>query len=200
MRLLLIRHAEPDPRPDWGGDPPLSATGRAQAACLAEALRDSALERVLCSAMKRAAETARPLAAAVGAPLVVEPELKEIEMGTLWRWGHEEQREWERVEGEWREGRTHVCLPEGESLDEVAVRVRPVVARHIGDREVGDIAIVAHGVTNNVILTTLCPHMLSSLGKDLAISHTGIWELEGSGSTFRILRRNDTRHLATVRD
>jgi broad specificity phosphatase PhoE len=195
MRLLLIRHAEPDPSSDWRGDPPLTATGRAQATRLAEALRDSALDRVVCSAMKRAAETARPLAAAVGAPLVVEPELKEIEMGKLWRWGPEEQREWERVEAEWREGRTHVCLPEGESLDEVAVRVRPVVARHVADGEGGDIAIVAHGVTNNVILTMLRPDLLSVLGKDLAINHTGIWELEGSGSTFRILRRNDTRHL-----
>ncbi len=195
MRLLLIRHAQPDPSPDWRGDPPLSASGRAQAACLAEALKDSALDRVLCSAMKRAAETARPLAAAVGAPLVVEPELREIEMGTLWRWGPEEHREWDRVVAEWREGRTHVCLPEGESLDEVAMRVRPVVARHIADRQVGDIAIVAHGVTNSVILTTLCPDLLSSLGNYLPIDYTGIWELEGSGSAFHILRRNDTRHL-----
>ncbi len=195
MRLLLIRHAEPNPHLDWGGDPPLSATGRAQAACLAEALRDSALDRVLCSAMQRSAETARPLAAAVGAPLVVEPELREIEMGRLWRWGPEEQREWEQIVAEWREGRTHVCLPEGESLDEVAVRVRPVVARHVADREAGDIAIVAHGVVNNVILTMLRPDLLSALGRDLPIDYAGIWELEGSGSAFRVLRRNDTRHL-----
>jgi broad specificity phosphatase PhoE len=200
MRLLLIRHAEPDPSPDWRGDPPLNATGRAQAEHLAEALRDSALDRVVCSALQRAVETARPLAAAVGAPLVVEPELKEIEMGTLWRWGPEQQREWGRVVAQWGAGRTDVRLPEGESLDEVAVRVRPVVARHVADGGGGDIAIVAHGVVNNVILTTLCPELLSSLGKDLGISHTGIWELEGSGSTFHTLRRNDTRHLAALRD
>jgi probable phosphoglycerate mutase len=195
MRLLLIRHAEPDVYLDPGCDPPLNATGRAQAACLAEALKDSALDRVLCSAMKRSAETARPLAAAVGAPLVVEPELREIEMGRLWRWGPEDHREWDRVVAQWGEGRTDVCLPEGESLDEVAVRVRPVVARHVADGDGGDIAIVAHGVVNNVILTTLCPGLLSSLGNYLPIDHTGIWELEGSESTFRILRRNDTRHL-----
>lgn len=195
MRLLLIRHAEPDSEADWGRDPPLTAAGRAQAERLAEALRDSALDRVVCSAMKRAAETARPLAAAVGAPLVVEPELREIDMGTLWRSGPEEEREWEQIVAQWRKGHTHVRLPEGESPDDVALRVRPVVARHVGDREVGGIAIVAHGIANRVILTLLCPHLLSDLGEQFPIDHTGIWELERSGSAYHILRRNDTRHL-----
>jgi broad specificity phosphatase PhoE len=195
MRLLLIRHAEPDSETDWGRDPPLTAAGRAQAERLAQALKDSTLERVVCSALQRAAETARPLAAAVGAPLVVEPELREMEMGRLWRSGPEERREWEQIVAQWREGRTHVRLPEGESPDEVAARVGPVVARHVGDREVGDIAIVAHGMANRVMLTLLCPHLLSDLGEHLPIDHTGIWELEGSASTFRILRRNDTSHL-----
>ncbi len=194
--MLLIRHAEPETDLSSGNNPPLSEAGRTQAARLAEALGDSALDRVVCSSMERAAETARPLAEAVGAPLVVEPELREIGLGRLWPWGHEEQRQWSQLVAHWQAGRTDVGPPEGESLDDVAGRVWPIVARHVTDEEAGTLAIVAHGVVNNVILTLLCPDLRADMGMRLEIDHTGIWEVEGSGSTFRVLRRNDTSHLA----
>jgi len=58
VKLLLVRHAEPDtahgPRPD----PPLSALGRAQAAALARWLADDGLAAVYTSPLLRARETA----------------------------------------------------------------------------------------------------------------------------------------------
>jgi broad specificity phosphatase PhoE len=58
VKLLLIRHAEPDtehgPRPD----PPLSALGRAQASALAAWLAEDGLAAVYASPLLRARETA----------------------------------------------------------------------------------------------------------------------------------------------
>jgi broad specificity phosphatase PhoE len=63
VKLLLIRHAEPDtehgPRPD----PPLSAAGREQAAALAAWLSGEDLAAVYTSPLRRARETAAFLAA-----------------------------------------------------------------------------------------------------------------------------------------
>jgi broad specificity phosphatase PhoE len=88
-----------------------------------------------------------------------------------------------------------VVPPQGESLDQVATRVWPVVAGHVGDGVGGNFAIVAHGMVNRVILTLLRPDLLPTLGRALRTSDAGMWELEISGSTCRILRRDDTRHL-----
>jgi probable phosphoglycerate mutase len=64
VKLLLVRHAEPDtgtgPRPD----PPLSARGRAQASALARWLAGDALDAVYTSPLRRAGETAAYLTSA----------------------------------------------------------------------------------------------------------------------------------------
>lgn len=75
MRLLIIRHAQPEPLSAASPDEqrPLDAAGRQQAACLAQALRGQKLDRVICSTMQRAVETATPLARTLGVPLVREP-------------------------------------------------------------------------------------------------------------------------------
>jgi 2,3-bisphosphoglycerate-dependent phosphoglycerate mutase len=58
VKLLLVRHAEPDtehgPRPD----PPLSALGRGQASALARWLAEDRLDAVYTSPLQRARETA----------------------------------------------------------------------------------------------------------------------------------------------
>lgn len=58
MKLLLIRHAEPDTEDGPRPDPPLSADGRAQAAALAGWLSGEPLAAVYTSPLLRARETA----------------------------------------------------------------------------------------------------------------------------------------------
>ncbi|MER3452899.1 MAG: histidine phosphatase family protein [Chloroflexota bacterium] len=68
MELLLVRHAEPERVPEGIGpaDPGLTPAGRAQAAALAEWLRDEEIDRVVTSPLRRAVETAAPVAAVHG--------------------------------------------------------------------------------------------------------------------------------------
>jgi probable phosphoglycerate mutase len=58
VKLLLVRHAEPDTEPGPRPDPPLSARGRAQASALAQWLAGDQLDAVYTSPLRRAEETA----------------------------------------------------------------------------------------------------------------------------------------------
>src|SRR5262245_37976304 len=76
VELLLIRHALPlrvENRDGTPADPPLSAEGRLQAERLAAWLTDDKIDAVYTSPLRRARETAEPLAGALGLRARVEP-------------------------------------------------------------------------------------------------------------------------------
>ena len=81
MELILVRHGLPVRIDDASGpaDPELSDEGRAQAARLADWLRRDAIDAVYVSPMRRAIQTAEPLADAVGVDPVVDDELAEFD-------------------------------------------------------------------------------------------------------------------------
>jgi probable phosphoglycerate mutase len=82
MDLLLIRHALPERRETRDGspaDPPLSRRGRAQAEALVRWLEGERIDRLVASPLRRARETAEPLARARGLEVVVEPRVAEFD-------------------------------------------------------------------------------------------------------------------------
>jgi probable phosphoglycerate mutase len=82
VELLLIRHARPlrvEKADGSPADPPLSDTGHAQAARLAAWLGAEKLHAVYTSPMRRARETAAPLAEALGVSARVEPGVVELD-------------------------------------------------------------------------------------------------------------------------
>ncbi len=112
--LLLARHGETDwnVAGRWQGhtDVPLNATGRAQAAALAERLRREGIEAVAASDLSRARHTAEIVAGALGVPLArVDPDLREQRYG-------------------WFEGLT---------LAECEARYPAEWARYVADRQAG---------------------------------------------------------------
>jgi len=83
MELVLVRHAEPlrvdQGRADGPADPGLTARGVEQAERLARWLQPEAPDAVLTSPLRRAVETAAPLAAALGAAATVVPAVAEYD-------------------------------------------------------------------------------------------------------------------------
>ena len=83
MELVLVRHALPvriDATHDGTpADPGLAQRGFEQAARLPAALDGEAIDAVYSSPARRALETAAPLAAALGAQVVVEPGIAEFD-------------------------------------------------------------------------------------------------------------------------
>jgi probable phosphoglycerate mutase len=81
VELLIIRHGLPVRIDDAGGpaDPELSEQGHQQAARLADWLRHDRIDAIYTSPMRRAVQTAAPLAEAFGHEPVVDDELAEFD-------------------------------------------------------------------------------------------------------------------------
>src|SRR5262249_60844859 len=84
--ILLARHGETDwtreGRFQGHADPPLNEAGRAQAIELAERLASTPFDAVYSSDLARAHETAEILASSHGVPVVADPGLREIDVGS----------------------------------------------------------------------------------------------------------------------
>ena len=82
MQLLLVRHALPlRSEPGQGSDPELSASGIEQANRLPDALARFPITRLVSSPQRRAAQTAQPVADALGLPVDVDERLAEYDYG-----------------------------------------------------------------------------------------------------------------------
>jgi broad specificity phosphatase PhoE len=139
--LLLARHGETDWNHEgrWQGwaDRPLNETGRGQARELAEQLRSTPFDAVYSSDLKRAHETAEIVARPHGVPVVVDPGLREIDIGS---WSGLTRAE---IDERFPDG----TRPDGETREQHAARVLAAVDR-IARANVGRrVLIVTHGGT-----------------------------------------------------
>lgn len=159
-QLWLIRHGQTDWNIEgrWQGQassaPPLNAAGRAQAQALATQLKGQSCKAIYSSDLLRARETAQLIAVQVGLPVAVDPRLREIHQGV-----------WEGMLGSDIAGQypdelaarqadpLHSRAPGGESVVEVAARVRAVADDIARTYPVGTVLIVAHGLA---LATLIC--------------------------------------------
>ncbi len=137
--LLLVRHAETEWNREgrWQGhaDPPLNETGRAQAHALAEILTGEQVDAIYTSDLRRAAETAEILGAALDRPVTLDSDLREIDVGS---WSGLTRAEVAERYPDWE---TH----DGESTDELQARVIAAVRRIAERHPDGHVLIVTHG-------------------------------------------------------
>lgn len=152
--VYLVRHAEPLGAHLWLGqsDPPLSEGGRAQAETLAAVLRDSAVDALFSSDLRRACETAVPLARELRLVPAFVAGLRERHFGA-WEgltWDEISMRypaEAQAYVDDWM----RVAPPAGESVD--AMRQRVLAAwTEIATAPWTRALIVAHGGTNRILL------------------------------------------------
>ena len=137
--ILLARHGETDWNREnrWQGwaDPPLNGCGRAQAKALAERLRDVSFDAVYSRDLRRAHETALYVAAPHGATVVVDPALREIDVGS---WSGLTQTE---VAERYPTG----IRPDGETREQHGARVVAAVERIARSHPGGRVLVMAHG-------------------------------------------------------
>ncbi len=155
-RVLLLRHAETAAPHLFHGaesDIGLSERGRQQAEAIGPILAAERPVVVVSSAMRRAVETAEPIARACGVELLIEPGLHERRIGKLCGVPYDDQEGlWAETLGRWQSGETGYATEGAESFDAVRDRVMPVWNR-LGDRfEGATYVVVAHGAVIKVIL------------------------------------------------
>jgi probable phosphoglycerate mutase len=144
VELLIIRHGLPVRIDDAPGpaDPELSETGHEQARRVADWLRHEKITAVYTSPMRRARQTAAPLASVLGLEPIVDDEVAEFDRGQHFYVPIEELKAA-------RDPR-YEALMKGESMDEVdPYTFREVVTvaieRIIEANPGGTVAIVCHG-------------------------------------------------------
>jgi 2,3-bisphosphoglycerate-dependent phosphoglycerate mutase len=111
---------------------------------------------VVSSAMRRAVETATPIAAACGVPHTFEPLLHERRVGPLSRKPRSEADSiWNDTITRWLAGETAYAFPGMESFDELRDRVLPAFRRVVEAHPGGRVVVVCHGVVCKVLLLSL---------------------------------------------
>jgi len=179
-RVWLVRHAESaDPSVFHGAesDVGLSPLGERQAAAAAGWFRALNPTAVVSSGMRRARDTAGPIAVRCGVPHLLEPGLHERRVGGLSGTTFSSTSgPWAETVRRWSAGETAFTTPGAESFDDLAVRVLPAFERAAAARPGGRVVVVAHGVVCKVLLLSLLdgwgPRRWGELGRvgNLAVS------------------------------
>ena len=203
MKVYLVRHGETPlnaSRVLQHPDTPLSKRGAAQAERAAKRLAGAGIGRILTSDYARALATAEAIGAATGAPIEIEPLLRERNFGI------HRGRAWDALEIDVF-APDHVP-PDGESAPAFEARVGDAWAavRAAAARVRGPIAVVSHGL---VCRTLTHDHLIPAAGVDVAAArwvNACVTEIEsrsgvgsrieiGSDAEWRITRLACAAHL-----
>jgi broad specificity phosphatase PhoE len=192
----LLRHAESaDPLVFHGAesDVGLSERGRRQAEAVAPVLAAFAPTAVVSSAMRRARDTAGPIARACALPLRVEAALHERRVGAL-RGTPTGPGEgvWPQTLRRWLAGDTDFAPPGAESFDALRARVLPLWERLTQELAGQTVVIVAHGIVCKVLLLSVLPgYAITDWHRLGPIRNVGISELLGEDGSWEAVCLNE---------
>ena len=194
MELLLIRHGLPVRRELDSGtaDPELSEAGHAQARHLAEYLSSEVLHAVYASPLRRAQQTAQPLAESQGVPIAIVDDVAEWDRHSNEYVPIEELKaandpRWQAMlRGEW--------TVHEESPDQFRARVVGAIERLVDEHGGERIAIVCHGGVINGYLSHILG--LSNPQGFFYPNYTSIHRVAAARSGERsVVTINETSHL-----
>lgn len=154
--MWLVRHGQTD----WNlagiyqgqSDIPLNETGIKQASNLAQSLKGKHFDAIYASDLSRARQTAEIIAAQVGAPITIDPRLREIRQGIWEGLSIEEVRK--KYAPDFSRDQEFITVPRAEgaeSLAEVITRMveaaNDIHSRHNGSR----VLLASHGLAVAVL-------------------------------------------------
>jgi broad specificity phosphatase PhoE len=186
LRLYFARHGQTEDNANHvfqgQGGRGLDAYGRAQARRLAARMRSAGLDAIVTSDLERAVETARTVGAACGLEPSLDPDLREVDVGTWTGKSHAQiaqlyPDEW----AGWSEG-FDVRRGGGETYAELAARVERAVGRVAGA-----------GLGTRVLLVSHGGAIKSFVAKLLGLSGSGLRVLAGLGNaSLTVIERDET--------
>ncbi|MFO0879127.1 MAG: histidine phosphatase family protein [Gemmataceae bacterium] len=200
--LVLVRHGataanlkQPYTLQGMRPDSDLAPEGLAQARAVARALAGCGATQVVASPLRRAWQTAQPIAETLQVELVSEPGLVEIDTG-IWT-----GLTWEEIEARWPaesaafhdDAERHGYLG-GENLGQLRDRLLPVVER-LAERHAGQtLVLVSHGV----VIRALLAHWIGiplRYARRLPNDNTGVSRVTVEGKKFKVRTVNQAEHL-----
>jgi probable phosphoglycerate mutase len=197
VELLLIRHGESAqvvPGTEAAHDPPLSPTGRSEAAALASRLSGKVLDSVWSSDLSRAVETADALLGGRDMKLKVNAALREVHLGD-WSGGLFRKKAFERdleflefvATGRWDE------IPGSEGDLAFQSRIRQAVDNCLTVGRPATVAVIAHSGVINTYLASILDSPRSII---FEIANASISLVRCGPHGRRLIETiNDCRHL-----
>lgn len=194
MELIIVRHARPERQEnaehEGPADPPLSELGRRQAETVAEFLADEDIDHVVASSMRRAHETAMPLATRLGLDIELRDDLREVDQHRSVYIPAEEMKPDDPMVAEYLDDPMNIFEGDYEGFrDRVVAGFDDVVATNRGRT----VAVFCHGMVMAVYLQVLWD--LDSPWK-LQPSYCGMIRVTASSNGLRSVRTiNETAHI-----
>jgi broad specificity phosphatase PhoE len=206
--LIVVRHGESTFNRErrWQGqsqDALLSDLGWRQAACVADALAGSSARALFSSDLTRSMQTAVPLAAATGLPIMPDARLREIDAG---RWTNRLTdevllEEADRVAA-WNQSPAHTSLPDGEGLAQAQGRILAFIGSQIPTYAGQTVIVATHGAILQTLMAAAEGIPLEDLWLKTPVANGGIvhmaWEPGPGWGTLRQLGPPSTAHLAPL--
>lgn len=191
-KIYLLRHAQTADVSRFHGsesDIGLSTWGHEQSQHLAELFRDVNIDAVYSSAMRRAIDTATPLAKQKNLGLVQVKELHERSMGELAGACREEFRHiYTTAMDEWSVGNLDFTHPTGESYRQMQARGVPAL-RKIAESHAGEtVVVVSHGMLIRILLASLVKEMGVANLHTIKIDNVAVNELVWDGEMFDAIK------------
>jgi probable phosphoglycerate mutase len=197
VELLVIRHARPvrDEAPEGGSaDPVLAELGHLQAEATADLLIEEGIDHIVASSMKRALQTAEPLADRLGLSIELLDDLRESDhRSRIYVPAEEMERDDPSV--------AHYFDPDADinetifldGYEEFRIRVERGFEHVINTNRSRTVAVFCHGMVTGVYLQIL-------LGIDdplsLLVDYCGITRVAASSTGLRTVRSvNETHHV-----
>jgi alpha-ribazole phosphatase len=202
MKLLITRHGETDfnlaRRYQGQSDIPLNQTGIQQAELIAKRLTGEKIDAVYSSDLSRAADTAKKIASMqMQSPeLQTDPRWRELSFGDWEGLNHEEMNAgWHDLVTTWYADPANTSTPNGETLSQLADRVKSVLDELKNKHNDETIVVVSH---SGAIQALLC----FTLGVDL----NRYWQFRISQASLTVINFyednailnlfNDVSHLS----
>lgn len=202
LQLVFVRHGESEGNRAGAftghSASPLTARGRAQAEAVARALAEDGVSALYASDLRRAVDTAAPLAALAGLELITRRGLRERDMG---EWVGRSFVDIEaNAPDDWRRLRARDMdhrPPGAESHRECAARVSAALDEIVAAHDDGVVVLVSHGVAIHHMLR----HALKVTDERTLfhVENCAVQRLSlGASGTVRVLALNDARHLRAI--
>ncbi|WP_375388031.1 histidine phosphatase family protein [uncultured Amnibacterium sp.] len=185
-RLILVRHGQT--RSNVHGlldtaapGPGLTDLGREQAAALVQVLAGEAIDRVVASPLTRTVETAAPLAAARGLPLLQDAGLREVLAGDLEMLAdHDSHRAYLGAVFSWATGDLAARMP-GDPESGADFFARYDAAVEAATAGVGTVVCVSHGASIRTWAGSRASNVDREFGAAHGLPNTGVVTLDRQG-------------------
>ena len=200
--MVLVRHGETE----WNRverfrgrtDIELNETGRRQARAAAQRLSGWQIGAIYSSPLKRALQTAQPIAEACGLGVAVLEGIADVDHGAWAGLSAEEARvQYPDAYQTWVHTPLLARFPQGESLRQVQARSWSALEEISSAHEGETILLVSHVVVNRVLICSalgLVEDAFWRVGQDNAAINV----LQGANGRYRVLLLNDTCHLESL--